>query len=80
MCGGVCLQAPEVWDVKAQLPHGLAAIRRHLEEKDNVPLLVSLFTDSKQPQWVCGMMQIMEENGEVCGGVQQARACTCLLL
>jgi len=34
------------WDVKARLPHGIKAIRQHLANVDNVPLLVSLFTDS----------------------------------
>ena len=34
------------WDVKARLPHGIEAIREHLQKVDNVPLLVSLFTDS----------------------------------
>lgn len=33
------------WDVNAKLPHGIDAVRRHLREVDNVPLLVSLFTD-----------------------------------
>jgi hypothetical protein len=33
------------WDVNAKLPHGIEDVRRHLEEVDNVPLLVSLFTD-----------------------------------
>ena len=33
------------WDVNAKLPHGIESVRRHLEEVDNVPLLVSLFTD-----------------------------------
>lgn len=33
------------WDVNAKLPHGIDAVRQHLEEVDNVPLLVSLFTD-----------------------------------
>lgn len=33
------------WDVKARLPHGIESIRKHLDEVDNVPLLVSLFTD-----------------------------------
>lgn len=33
------------WDVNARLPHGVADVRRHLEEVDNVPLLVSLYTD-----------------------------------
>lgn len=33
------------WDVKAKLPHGINAVKAHLEEVDNVPLLVSLYTD-----------------------------------
>mmetsp|Transcript_31329 Transcript_31329/g.65513 ORF Transcript_31329/g.65513 Transcript_31329/m.65513 type:complete len:1636 (-) Transcript_31329:697-5604(-) len=33
------------WDVNAKLPHGVEDVKRHLEEVDNVPLLVSLFTD-----------------------------------
>lgn len=33
------------WDVNAKLPHGIESVRRHLHEVDNVPLLVSLFTD-----------------------------------
>uniref|UniRef100_A0A7S1BDM8 Uncharacterized protein n=1 Tax=Corethron hystrix TaxID=216773 RepID=A0A7S1BDM8_9STRA len=33
------------WDVNARLPHGIDEIRTHLDTVDNVPLLVSLFTD-----------------------------------
>lgn len=33
------------WDVNAKLPHGVESVRRHLKDVDNVPLLVSLFTD-----------------------------------
>jgi len=33
------------WDVNARLPHGIENVKRHLEEVDNVPLLVSLYTD-----------------------------------
>ena len=33
------------WDVNARLPHGVEEVRRHLKEVDNVPLLVSLYTD-----------------------------------
>lgn len=33
------------WDVNAKLPHGIESVKRHLDEVDNVPLLVSLFTD-----------------------------------
>eukprot|EP01041_Mallomonas_annulata_P005454 gene5454-10961_t len=45
------------WDVKARLPHGVEAIKRHLKEVDNVPLLVSLYTDSKPKS--------IRDNGEV---------------
>ena len=34
------------WDVNAKLPHGVKDVKKHLEEVDNVPLLVSLFTDA----------------------------------
>ena len=30
----------EDWDVNARLPHGVDDVKRHLEEVDNVPLLV----------------------------------------
>ena len=33
------------WDINARLPHGVDDVRRHLQEVDNVPLLVSLYTD-----------------------------------
>jgi hypothetical protein len=33
------------WDVNARLPHGVAQVRQHLVDVDNVPLLVHLFTD-----------------------------------
>jgi hypothetical protein len=33
------------WSVNAKLPHGIQDVRKHLKEVDNVPLLVSLFTD-----------------------------------
>jgi hypothetical protein len=33
------------WDVNARLPHGVEDVKRHLEEVDNVPLLVSIYTD-----------------------------------
>ncbi|RHY31440.1 hypothetical protein DYB32_003494 [Aphanomyces invadans] len=56
------------WDVKARLPHGTAAIRRHLELVDNVPLLVSLYTDST-PDTIKEMISIFQENHEVVLGV-----------
>jgi hypothetical protein len=33
------------WDRNAKLPHGVEDVRHHLREVDNVPLLVSLYTD-----------------------------------
>jgi len=37
------------WATKSRLPHGTAAIREHLRDVDNVPLLVSVFTDATPP-------------------------------
>ncbi len=51
------------WDVNARLPHGTAAICKHIKEVDNVPLLVSLFTDST-PQTVREMIDILQEYHE----------------
>ena len=34
------------WDINAKLPHGIESVRRHLREVDNVPLLVSIYTDT----------------------------------
>ncbi|KAJ8576393.1 hypothetical protein ON010_g2817 [Phytophthora cinnamomi] len=56
------------WDVKARLPHGVEAIKRHLAEVDNVPLLVSLYTDST-PETISEMISIFQENHEVVMGV-----------
>ena len=49
---------------KAQLPAGVSRVRPHLEEVDNVPLLVGLFTDC-DPEVNLEMLTIMQENGEV---------------
>jgi len=49
---------------RAQLPCGIENIRPHLDEMDNVPLLVSLFTDCT-PKSTQEMMKIMQENCEV---------------
>lgn len=46
------------------MPHGIANIKTHLQTVDNVPLLVSLFTDST-PHSVREMVQIFREYGEV---------------
>ncbi|CAM9177415.1 unnamed protein product [Discosporangium mesarthrocarpum] len=51
------------WDVKARLPHGVAAIREHIECVDNVPLLVSLFTDAT-PETTKEMLGIYSEHLE----------------
>ncbi|RLN49540.1 hypothetical protein BBJ29_005080 [Phytophthora kernoviae] len=52
----------------ARLPHGVEAIKRHLAEVDNVPLLVSLYTDST-PETISEMISIFQENHEVVMGV-----------
>ncbi|EYB85695.1 hypothetical protein Y032_0293g1617 [Ancylostoma ceylanicum] len=49
---------------KAQLPTGIAAVRPHLEQVDNVPLLVSLITDCTS-QANLEMLEIMQEYGEL---------------
>ena len=49
---------------RAQLPKGINNIRPHLESMDNVPLLVSLFTDCT-PANTKEMIMIMQEYGEV---------------
>eukprot|EP00939_MAST-03C_sp_MAST-3C-sp1_P001304 g1304.t1 len=48
----------------ARLPMGIDAIRTHLRDVDNVPLLVPLFTDCTGPT-VKKMMSIQQEHGEV---------------
>ena len=47
------------------MPHGVEAIRKHIDEVDNVPLLVSMMTDSTPPL-VSSMFQIYQEYGETC--------------
>lgn len=49
---------------RAQLPKGIENIRPHLESMDNVPLLVSLFTDCT-PNNTKEMVMIMQDYGEV---------------
>ncbi|XP_021935663.1 transmembrane protein 94 isoform X3 [Zootermopsis nevadensis] len=49
---------------RAKLPRGIDKIRPHLEQIDNVPLLVSLFTDCT-PSVTREMLHIMQEYGEV---------------
>jgi magnesium-transporting ATPase (P-type) len=47
----------------SKLPCGVSAIRSHLSSVDNVPLLVSLFTDCT-PNSAQEMIRIYQENGE----------------
>ncbi|EFO21753.2 hypothetical protein LOAG_06732 [Loa loa] len=55
---------PEVFPNKAKLPSGINNIRPHLENVDNVPLLVNLFTDCDH--FSCQrMIEIMQDYGEV---------------
>ncbi|VDO40313.1 unnamed protein product [Haemonchus placei] len=49
---------------KACLPTGIAAVRPHLEQVDNVPLLVGLITDCT-PEANLQMLEIMQEYGEM---------------
>lgn len=49
---------------RAQLPKGIENIRPHLETMDDVPLLVSLFTDCT-PETTKEMVKIMQDYGEV---------------
>ena len=49
---------------RAQLPTGIQNIRPHLEQMDNVPLLVGLFTDCT-PDTTREMLEILQENSEV---------------
>lgn len=49
---------------RAKLPKGVKLIRPHIENVDNVPLLVPLFTDCTASS-IAEMILIMQENGEV---------------
>lgn len=48
------------WDVNAKLPHGVAEVRSHLRDVDNVPLLVSLYTDVTK-KTVTEMVDVFQE-------------------
>eukprot|EP01034_Spumella_vulgaris_P022405 gene22405-28527_t len=52
------------WDVLARMPHGVEAIKKHLIEVDNVPLLVSLYTDAT-PSTIKQMVEVFREYGEI---------------
>ena len=58
--------APIAFDMsnRAKLPKGIENIRPHLKNVDNVPLLVSLFTDCV-PEATKEMIEVMQEFGEV---------------
>lgn len=49
---------------RAKLPRGIENIRPHLEQVDNVPLQVSLFTDCS-PEATRQMLDIMQSYGEI---------------
>ncbi|KAJ8977099.1 hypothetical protein NQ317_003653 [Molorchus minor] len=49
---------------RAKLPRGIDKIRPHIELIDNVPLLVSLFTDCT-PSATREMLQIMQDYMEI---------------
>lgn len=50
---------------RAKLPRGIKNIEPHIQNVDNVPLLVSLFTDCS-PEATKEMLRIMQAHGEVC--------------
>lgn len=50
---------------RAKLPRGIKNIEPHIRNVDNVPLLVSLFTDCS-PEATQEMLRIMQTHGEVC--------------
>lgn len=50
---------------RAKLPRGIKNIEPHIQNVDNVPLLVSLFTDCL-PEATQEMIEIMQKYGEVC--------------
>ncbi|EFC45696.1 predicted protein [Naegleria gruberi] len=54
----------DVEDLKAKLPHGIENIKEHLKTVDDVPLLVSLFSDST-PVSSKQMIEVLQENHEV---------------
>lgn len=54
----------EKYLIQAKLPRGIENIRPHLENVDNVPLLVSLFTDCSA-EATREMLGIMQSYGEI---------------
>ena len=74
MCAGLAVQQPSdagqddagavPWMEHSRLPECVEEIRDHITDVDNVPLLVSLFTNVS-PQPTREMIAIMQENEEV---------------
>ncbi|KAG5667696.1 hypothetical protein PVAND_015667 [Polypedilum vanderplanki] len=58
-------QIPIYISNRAKLPRGIDQIEPHIQNVDNVPLLVSLFTDCL-PEATKEMLKIMQKHGEVC--------------
>lgn len=58
-------QIPIYISNRAKLPRGIKNIEPHIQNVDNVPLLVSLFTDCL-PEATQEMLRIMQKHGEVC--------------
>lgn len=58
-------QIPIYISNRAKLPRGIKNIEPHIQNVDNVPLLVSLFTDCL-PEATEEMLRIMQKYGEVC--------------
>ena len=48
------------WDVNAKLPHGVEDVKKHIQDIDNVPLLVGLFTDVTKTS-TSEMVQVFQE-------------------
>ncbi|KAB0400688.1 hypothetical protein E2I00_008313, partial [Balaenoptera physalus] len=63
----------------AKLPRGIHQVRPHLQNIDNVPLLVPLFTDCT-PETMCEMIKIMQEYGEARHATYGIRKCFLFLL
>lgn len=61
--------------LQAKLPRGIKNIRPHLENVDNVPLLVSLFTDCS-PEVTREMLMIMQSYGEIVVCLGSSASCT----
>lgn len=61
--------------IQAKLPRGIKNIRPHLENVDNVPLLVSLFTDCSA-EATREMLTIMQSYGEIVVCIGSSASCS----